>query len=465
MDDFQFNSILYEDIITKYDKLIHTLKLIFTLSTNDTESFSNELIEFILANEYDIMPFLNIIDKASMFNVRFIRGYWLIFKKLLMQYNNKINKLSFNTQLVKLMELDTKINSNTEQEKIDQYQQNMNEIFDVCDKDSLLYIIMNDDISKFIEIVKYQDSKMIIHINVDKPIEIAAKFGSIRIFKFLRANKIRLTANCLIYSIMGKNNEIIQECLREYQPTKYCMVNAIKSHNNDFAIYLFQNFGMEMDYKTIILSRNLELLVFKLCCDNNFGDALISFSSFGIPSLIEDMLEKGVNINHRNENGETALIMATKYCCQKCFDYLANKGADFFINTNNGVTPLMFASIYNCISIARVLIASHVDVNETDNDGFTALMYAAINDNFEIANFLIENGAIVNMKNNNGNTALAWAAQNNSYNVFKLLLENGADLNMKCQDKKTAITLAKDERIKNLIVQYMNNSNNTCYIC
>ena len=86
---------------------------------------------------------------------------------------------------------------------------------------------------------------------------------------------------------------------------------------------------------------------------------------------------------------------------------LIEKGADIDAKDNDGVTALMYVSRAGDLEIAKYLLENGADINAKDSKwGYTALIYAAEYVNLEIVQFLIESGADVNIKNNDGKTAL-----------------------------------------------------------
>ena len=86
---------------------------------------------------------------------------------------------------------------------------------------------------------------------------------------------------------------------------------------------------------------------------------------------------------------------------------LIEKGADIDAKDNDGVTALMYVSRAGDLEIAKYLVENGTDINAKDSDwGYTALIYAAEHGNLEIVKYLVEKGANVNIKDNHGRTAL-----------------------------------------------------------
>ncbi|MEW6735638.1 MAG: ankyrin repeat domain-containing protein [Acidobacteriota bacterium] len=107
-------------------------------------------------------------------------------------------------------------------------------------------------------------------------------------------------------------------------------------------------------------------------------------------------------------------------------EWLLNRGADVNEKDNAGNTALMYAVQTDHPDIAWLLCQSGADVNLKDVNGLTALMYAAINGNAYTVNLLLEEEAEINATNNAGYTALAYAIENGNKEAEKLLRQAGA---------------------------------------
>ncbi len=88
------------------------------------------------------------------------------------------------------------------------------------------------------------------------------------------------------------------------------------------------------------------------------------------------LLSKGLNINHRNLEGLTALHLACRGGYLSCVTFLLNNGAKFS-RTNHGETELMFAVKSQSLDLVRVLTDFGADVNLCNTKKQTALHYAA----------------------------------------------------------------------------------------
>ncbi len=67
---------------------------------------------------------------------------------------------------------------------------------------------------------------------------------------------------------------------------------------------------------------------------------------------------------------------------------LIEKGADINARNNEGRTPLLYATVTNNTELSRLLIEKGADIHAKDNDGYTPLQIANGNKNMEIMRLL-----------------------------------------------------------------------------
>lgn len=128
----------------------------------------------------------------------------------------------------------------------------------------------------------------------------------------------------------------------------------------------------------------------------------------GNNAAIEKFIEKGVNVNKKDEIGMTPLHWAVSYGQKESAEILIKNGALINIKNKDYATPLGYTTRggNKCKEIAELLIENGADVNERYIDGITPLHYAIINGQPDIAQLFITKGADVNAENKNGKTPL-----------------------------------------------------------
>jgi ankyrin repeat protein/predicted Ser/Thr protein kinase len=227
------------------------------------------------------------------------------------------------------------------------------------------------------------------------------------------------------------------------------------------------------------------------------NDTLISAVTYGKVDLVKSMLAKGANINERDSDGNTALMVAsegTSYLTnnvamvQLLIDarasleaqdsrgrtalhrastegrtnvvaLLLNSGALTNPKTHDGQTPLALAVEFGKTQCVQLLIAHHAQVDLADGSGTTPLMIAAegtayLPNNRPMVETLLTAGAHVDTADARGRTALYRAAQEGKPEVVRLLLDRNAKPNLRANDGSTAL-IAAVTFSRPVVVQYL----------
>lgn len=141
-----------------------------------------------------------------------------------------------------------------------------------------------------------------------------------------------------------------------------------------------------------------------------------------------EALAKGADVNARNDDGTTILMIAVAKGHKDIAKLLVSKGADVNAKkerVDKGMTALMYACLKGDFNTVSLLIIKKADVNAAA-DGLTPLMCAAGTGHKKIVELLIIKGADVNARLDDGRTALALAKENKHTQVVRLLKRHGA---------------------------------------
>ena len=104
--------------------------------------------------------------------------------------------------------------------------------------------------------------------------------------------------------------------------------------------------------------------------------ALLPVSASGNLEQAQLLIEHGVDVNIKDTNGDTALILAADKGHTEIVQLLLDRGADVTDKNQNGKTALLLAAMSGHTNIAQLLLERGADVNARDRDGGTALLYA-----------------------------------------------------------------------------------------
>jgi hypothetical protein len=214
--------------------------------------------------------------------------------------------------------------------------------------------------------------------------------------------------------------------------------------------------GSKADYIRILISEGADVNA-----KDDWGWTPLIHAATTTPEIVTLLLKKGAKA--KANKGWTPLMKAAMYSSTpEVVTLLIEAGADVNAKDNNGKTPLLLAKTSDVIKILRdagargptqeeaveaveateklvsawdkdikgsradyfrILISEGADVNSKDDSGRTMLWIAAQRSSLEIVTLLIEKGADVNAKNNNGKTPLSRAT---NIEIIKLLKAAGA---------------------------------------
>jgi hypothetical protein len=122
---------------------------------------------------------------------------------------------------------------------------------------------------------------------------------------------------------------------------------------------------------------------------SSLNDQLIQAARDGDTAAVRQLLDKGANIEAKDKDGETALIVAAWWATTDVVRLLLAKGAN--IEAKN--TALIVAAVMGKTEVVKLLLARGANIEGKDNYGQTALNLAIEAGNTEVVNLLREKGA------------------------------------------------------------------------
>ncbi|MFN7113800.1 MAG: ankyrin repeat domain-containing protein [Alphaproteobacteria bacterium] len=155
------------------------------------------------------------------------------------------------------------------------------------------------------------------------------------------------------------------------------------------------------------------------------------------------LLEKGVDVNTRTADGETALRIACMNNDVPAARFLLKMGADVNMSDAEGRSPLSRAAGEGFNALLKLLLAAPgINVDAQKLDGDTALRLAVMHNQLESVRLLLAAGANPDIQNGDGNTPLIRAASEGYTEITKLLLEHGANPHIRNNNLYTAASFA-----------------------
>jgi ankyrin repeat protein len=160
-------------------------------------------------------------------------------------------------------------------------------------------------------------------------------------------------------------------------------------------------------------------------------------------------LEKGANVDHKDEVGQTPLQLDTNEGNLTIAEYLLDKGANMELSSNRGHTAILLAVFKGHTDIVGRLLEKGASMNVKDEGGNTLLVVAVSKGHMNIVQLLLDKGADPNVQDKDGNTALLLTVeklitgfpQNSPVHIIKRFLDKGAKI-IKNKKGESAFTIA-----------------------
>ena len=166
-----------------------------------------------------------------------------------------------------------------------------------------------------------------------------------------------------------------------------------------------------------------------------FELALLEVVTAGNNEAVEFLLQlETVNIDHTNEEGKTALMLACERGHEDIVHSLLSAGANVNIQDNKGWTALMIAIEHNHTSIIHMLLQANANPHLKKLNGSNALMMTSGNGNYEVVELLISKGVDYKYQREDGANAFMLACQNGHTQIVELLLKEQVDPNVQTND-------------------------------
>lgn len=165
---------------------------------------------------------------------------------------------------------------------------------------------------------------------------------------------------------------------------------------------------------------------------------------------IKTLIDKGVDVNCANKDGDLALVKAIETGRLDIVAHLVENGAD--VNARD-IIPyrkwpiLLDAVMRGNLDMVRYLVESGANITVTDDYGRTALMNAVIFKRLDIVKYLIEEkGMDIDAKNIYGHTAIVClfneTNEEGTFEVLEYIIEKGADVNIRGASGATLLDMA-----------------------
>jgi len=162
----------------------------------------------------------------------------------------------------------------------------------------------------------------------------------------------------------------------------------------------------------------------------------------GNTAKVAQLLSFGVDIDLRDDDNDTPLIIASRFGHEETVRVLLGKRADAGAANNSRANSVSAAAEGGHVKVLKLLLDAGAAVDNRNQDGLTPLALASLGGHLDAVRLLLDEGADVKARGNAGETALSLAASQGQIKVVKLLLKWGAESNAADLNGATALSHA-----------------------
>ena len=211
---------------------------------------------------------------------------------------------------------------------------------------------------------------------------------------------------------------------------------------NDEGINLISTTGavgsLDLTQKLFSMGADIQYINTK----ENYGQNLLeTAAAVGSKEVVQYYLNHGLDVNHKRQDGQSALMLAFWGNTLDVVKLLVEAGADTKLKADGGLTMLDSACSKKPegilidraqLDVIQYLLSLGAEINEEEIDGETALHYLAKNrkDVSDVLKYMLSKGADINHTTKKGITPLMYVK---NPDVARTMIKEGANIN--AQDK------------------------------
>jgi len=189
---------------------------------------------------------------------------------------------------------------------------------------------------------------------------------------------------------------------------------------------------------------------------DDYGTPLLHAASAACFTQANDvfrlLIQHGADISVKNKLGQTVLMEVLGHVGTKAetemdmVQALTEKGADLLEMNQYGQTALTLAACGAAPKIVRMLVDNGDDVNRIDAEGMTPLLHSCeCEPSDSVVRALLECGANVNVKDRHSQSPLAMSCERGKTEIVRMLLAKNADVDIRGDHQETALMQAANQ--------------------
>lgn len=190
--------------------------------------------------------------------------------------------------------------------------------------------------------------------------------------------------------------------------------------------------------------------------ENNLVQLFLEAAGKGDIDALKNCLEQGVDINARNRQKRTAILIAAMNEHYHAVEFLVGAGADVDLQDETCFNPFLYACIHGKLELVRMMVKANTNLELLTRFGGVGITPACEKGHVEIVRELLTTTDInVNHTNFVGWTPLIEAiilgdGGERQQTIIKLLIEHGVNVNMVDKYGVTPLELARRKGYKEI---------------
>ncbi|EAX99914.1 hypothetical protein TVAG_159340 [Trichomonas vaginalis G3] len=293
MSDQDSHTNKYGEFRSTYKYYIDSFIALYQLKTENEEDLNSiyKMIKTELIDSNNHFPKIIVRDILNIipYNNRYSKSYLYLAKRITDDYHvTSINKIPTISAFQFYKEYGITLY------KFKEFKEIKYENPNILSENTIFRAIMNDDKERFIQFIESEefnkDKTLYNHLYPILPdkglslLELCCYHGAVDCFKLLRTKfNSQITEICLRLSFLGRNQEILSECLKHQKPDGECMKYAIISHNIDFVTFLMNEHNIKIDLLACGQYKNLESFLVYFDQKNDINKYFVVSTLFDVP--------------------------------------------------------------------------------------------------------------------------------------------------------------------------------------
>lgn len=208
----------------------------------------------------------------------------------------------------------------------------------------------------------------------------------------------------------------------------------------DRIYFLLAAYEGNIDELTLIGNR--DELTLKYMDSDISAAALCLAVEKGFVQMVETLLSLGIDVDLKDNLGQTALHRATRRKDEKMVRLLLSSGADVECKDDDNRTPWSANLRCSNTDVLQILLTAGANPSTCGQQGVSELYTAAKDGDTEIVKYMLKSGTNPSIQTQYGWAPLHWAASYGYVECVKLLLEAGAEPNTVSDQRVTPLDLA-----------------------